>query len=96
MSRTALRLPPALRSYVERAQRLRARTTADAGLARLLEGGVAEAGLAVRGLAFYVHDGVVSIYGGVADGEAREAVLDVVCEQPGVQRVVDHLRIGSG
>ena len=95
MSRTGPRLPPALRSYVERAQQLRARTTADARLARVLRSEAEGAGLAVRGLAFYVHDGVVSIYGGVTSSEDREAVLDVVCEQPGVQRVIDHLRVGE-
>ena len=87
--------PPALRSFAERVERLRARTSSDARLARRLRGGAEASGLSVSGLAFYVHDGVVSVYGGVADGAVREAVLDVVCGQPGVQRVVDHLRVGD-
>ena len=88
-------LHPALRSFVERAQRLRVRTTSDARLARLLQSAVESADLPVRGLAFYVHNGVVSVYGSVPGPEAREAVMDVLVEQPGVLRVVDHLRIGE-
>ena len=95
MPRPAPSLPAALRPFVERVERLRARTSADARLARRLQSGVEASGLAVSGLAFYVHDGVVSVYGGVADGAAREAVMDVIVEPPGVQRVIDHLRVGD-
>ncbi|MDT7857272.1 BON domain-containing protein [Rubrivirga sp. S365] len=87
------RLFSGLRAAVARAQRRRTQTSADADLAHALHDGVEAAGLAARGLAFYVHDGVVSVYGDVADRAAREALIDVVVEAPGVQRVVDHLRI---
>lgn len=88
-------LPPALRSLIERTRRLRERTSSDARLARALQRDVERADLEVSGLSFYVHDGVISIYGGVADAKTREAVLDVVVDQDGVQRVIDHLRIGG-
>lgn len=84
-----------LRAAVARVRRRRAQTSADAGLARALHDRVEAAGLPASGLAFYVHDGVVSVYGGVADRAAREALIDVVVEARGVRRVVDHLRIGE-
>ena len=92
---SALALPPALRAAVEAHQERRAKTTADRSLARRLQVGVAEAGLEVGGLALYVHDGAVSIYGTVPDAAAREALLTVVTAQPGVRRVVDHLRFAE-
>ena len=91
----ALSLPPALRALVDRTRQLRTRTTADARLAKALRDRVEAADLAVSGVAFYVTDGVVSLYGGVPNGDVREAVIDVVVEEPAVQRVVDHLRIGD-
>ena len=88
-------LSPALRSLVDRTRRLRGRTSSDARLAARLRDGVEGQGLRVRGLAFYVHDGVVSIYGVASHDDVRESVIDAVVEQPGVQRVIDHLRIGE-
>ena len=95
VSRPAPKLPPGLRSLVERARRSKARTAADADLARRLQDGVEAAG-AADGLAFYVHDGVVSVYGDAATAAARDAILDAVVAQAGVRRVVDHLRVGGG
>lgn len=88
-------LPPALRDLVERHQTRRARTTADGSLARRLRDAVRSSGLAAPGLAFYVHDGAVSVYGDVAGASAREAVIEVAAGQPGVRRIVDHLRVGA-
>ncbi len=88
-------LPPALQSLVDRHQSHRARTTADRSLARRLRDGVRQSGVDVKGLAFYVHDGAVSIYGAVADRPAREAVVTLAASQPGVRRIVDHLSIGD-
>ena len=88
-------LPPALRAAVEARQQRRAKTTADRSLARRLRDGVLEAGVEVGGLAFYVHDGAVSMYGTVRDAAAREVLLAVVTTQPGVRRVVDHLRFAE-
>ncbi len=88
-------LSPALRSLVDRTRRFRSLTSADARLSRQLRDRVQGSDLAVSGLAFYVDGGVVSIYGGVPNGDVREALIDVVVEQPEVQRVVDHLRIGD-
>ena len=86
-------LPPALRSVVESFQQRRTKTTADRSLARRLHDAVRTAKLGVRGLAFYVHDGAVSIYGSLSDEATREALLCIVTRQPGVRRVVDHVRV---
>lgn len=86
-------LPPAIRSVVEGFQQRRTKTTADRSLARRLSDSVRRADLGVRGVAFYVHDGAVSIYGTVADEGVREGVIVVVTRQPGVRRVVDHLHV---
>ena len=95
VARAVSQLSPALRSLADRTRLLKSRTSDDARLAGRLREGVEASALRVAGLAFYVHDGVVSIYGGVANGADREAVIDVVVEQKGVQRVIDHLRIGD-
>ena len=88
-------LPPLLREMVERHQMRRTKTTADKSLARRLRGALRSADLSARGIALYVHDGAVSIYGAVADAAEREALLGVVSAQPGVRRIVDHLQIGE-
>ena len=88
-------LPPALRALVDRHQTHRARTTADRSLARRLRDSVRQSGVTVAGLAFYVHEGAISIYGAVADAPTREAVVTLAASQPGVRRIVDHLRIGD-
>ena len=87
-------LPPALRALVERHQSQRARTTADQSVARRIKAALTGVGLAA-GLAVYVHDGAVSLYGTVADGAAREAVVSAVAGLPGVRRIVDHLRLAE-
>lgn len=86
-------LPPALRELVDRHQTHRALTTADRSLARRLRDSVRQSGVAVVGLAFYVHDGAISIYGGVRDVPSREAIVTLAASQPGVRRIVDHLHI---
>ena len=88
-------LPPALRAVVERHQTHRARTTADRSLARRLHDAVRRSDGAPAGLAFYVHDGAVSVYGTVADLAGREAVVGLVGALPGVRRIVDHLQVGA-
>lgn len=88
-------LPPALRELVDRHQTHRARTTADRSLARRLRDSIRQSGITVKGLAFYVHDSAISIYGGVRDPAAREAVVTLAASQPGVRRIVDHLHIGD-
>ena len=88
-------LPPAIRALVERRQAARARTTADRSLARRLRDGVRRSGATAAGLAFYVHDGAVSVYGTVPDAPAREAVIAVASGLPGVRRIVDHLQVGG-
>ena len=88
-------LPAALRSLVDRHQANRAKTTADRSLARRLHDGVRQSGVAVGGLAFYVHDGAISVYGSVPDAAARDAVVAVAAGLPGVRRIVDHLRLAE-
>lgn len=88
-------LPPVLRALVDRHQSLRARTTADRSLARRLCDAVRQSGLPIAGLAFYVHDGAVSVYGSVADGPARETIVSLAASMPGVRRIVDHLTVAS-
>ena len=88
-------LPPALHALVERHQTRRARTVADRSLARRLHHGVRQSGAAASGLAFYVHDGAVSVYGAVPDAAARDAVIAAASRTPGVRRIVDHLRVGD-
>ncbi len=86
-------LPPALRTLVDRHQNARAKTTADRSLARRLRDAVRQSGAAVDGVSFYIHDGAVSLYGTVGDPASRDALLTVTTQQPGVRRIVDHLRI---
>lgn len=88
-------LPPAVRALVERHQSHRARTTADQSLARRLRAGIQSEGLAVSGLAFYVHDGAISLYGIVPDAQSREDIVAIASSQPGVRRIVDHLRLAE-
>ena len=88
-------LPPALRALVDRHQAARAKTTADKSLTRRLRDGVRASDVKVKGLAFYVHDGAISLYGTVPDAAAREALLAIVTRLPGVRRIVDHLRLGD-
>ncbi|MEM0961315.1 MAG: BON domain-containing protein [Bacteroidota bacterium] len=86
-------LPPVIRSIVDRYQSQRARTTADQSVARRLRDSFRANGIQLSGLTFYVHDGAVSIYGSLTDGQAREDVISVASAQPGVRRIVDHLRL---
>ena len=84
-------LPPALRAVVDRFQERRARTATDRSLARRLHAALLQDRTGASGLALYVHNGAVSVYGTVSDEAAREGVLSVLAAQPGVRRIVDHL-----
>ena len=86
-------LPPAVRAVVEQVLQRRARTATDRSLARRLH--AALDGARADGLALYVHNGAVSVYGTVAGEAARDALLTVVAGQPGVRRIVDHLATGD-
>lgn len=88
-------LPPLLRELVERHQQRRTRTTADKSLARRLREGIQGSGLPVTGIAVYVHEGAVSLYGAVGDEAVRERLLQIASAQPGVRRIVDHLQVGD-
>ena len=88
-------LPPSLRQLLDRRQERRTQTTADRSLARRLRDGLKTAGVTATGLAFYVHDGTVSVYGEVRDAGVREGVLSVAAAQPGVRRILDHLQIAD-
>ena len=50
-----------------------------------------QCGVDPMGLAIYVHNGAVSVYGDVPDEDTRDALLTVATSQPGVRRIVDHL-----
>lgn len=86
-------LPQSVRSFIEQRLSLRSRTTADRSLAKRLSAGVKNAGVGSVGVAFYVHDGAVSMYGTVATDVVREDLIAVASAQPGVRRIVDHLRL---
>lgn len=88
-------LPPALRHAVGRYQERRARTAADRQLARRLDAALAAAPDGTSGLAAYVHNGAISLYGTVPTDAAREAVLSLAAAQPGVRRIVDHLAVAD-
>ena len=90
---SAYGLPGPLRALIERFQDRRARTTADRSLALRLKDALTREGTDLRGLSFYVDHGAVAVYGSVPGPAAREALLGLVAKQPGVTRIVDHLRI---
>lgn len=74
-------------------QARRNRTAIDRELARRLHHAVEQAKLDVRGLAFYVHEGSVAVYGSVRTEALREEVLTLVADQPGARRITDHLEL---
>ncbi len=88
-------LPPALRATLGRLQERHERTLTDRSLARRLEAAMKADAPHARGLAFYVHDGAIAVYGDVPDDETRADVLAVASAQPGARRIVDHLHIAS-
>jgi osmotically-inducible protein OsmY len=88
-------LPPAVRLVVDRFQHRRALTATDRSLARRLHAALGQDRTGASGLALYVHNGAVSVYGTVASESVREAVLHVAAAQPGVRRIVDHLHTGD-
>lgn len=88
-------LPPALRLVVDRFQERRARTATDRSLARRLHAALVGGATGAAGLALYVHNGAVSIYGTVPTEAVREAVVTCAAAQPGVRRIVDHLHTGD-
>ena len=87
-------LPPALRAVLDAVEARRSRTVTDRSLARRLHAAMRADGLPTTGVAFYVHDGAVSIYGTIADETARGALIAAAARAPGVRRIVDHLRVG--
>ena len=88
-------LPASLRALVAGVQARRTRTTTDRSLGRRLHAALAACGLPPCGLSVYVHDGAVSLYGGVPDEATREAYVALAAAQPGVRRIVDHLRVAN-
>lgn len=88
-------LPPVLRAMLDAVQVRRERTVTDRSLARRLHAAVQAERLPALGVSFYVHDGAISIYGTVPDAATRDSLVTVAAHQPGVRRIVDHLRIGS-
>ncbi|MGB3542581.1 MAG: BON domain-containing protein [Rubrivirga sp.] len=78
---------------MEKRLSLRSRTTADRSLAKRLRAGVENASVGSAGIAFYVHDGAVSMYGSVASEQVREDLIAVASAQPGIRRIVDHLSV---
>lgn len=88
-------LPPSLRALLDAVQVRRTRTTADRSLARRLHAAVAVEKLPPSGVSLYVHDGAVSLYGTVPDAVARERLVALAARQPGVRRIVDHLRLAE-
>lgn len=92
-SRLRVRLPTALRSRLDRLREARERTITDRSTARRIRRALAAAPLGPLGLALFVHDGAVSVYGSVPGESVREQIVALVVEQPGVRRVVDHLRV---
>lgn len=83
-------LPPSVRLVVDRFQERRARTTTDRSLAGRLHAAMAPSDIGGVGLALYVHNGAVSVYGTLPSDSAREALLALAAAQPGVRRIVDH------
>lgn len=76
-------------------QERRNRTAVDRELARRLHHAVEQAKLNVRGLAFYIQDGSIAVYGSVRTETLREAVLSLVADQPGTRRITDHLQLAA-
>lgn len=93
---SAYGLPASLRATIERFQERRAKTTADKSLALRLKHTLQREKVSLVGLAFYVNHGAVSVHGAVPDAAAREELLALVAKQPGVSRIVDHLRLADG
>ncbi|WP_179271073.1 BON domain-containing protein [Rubricoccus marinus] len=92
---SAYGLPGPLRALIEGFQERRARTTADKSLALRLKDAMTREQVTARGLSFYIEHGAVAVYGNVADGAEREAILGLIARQPGVTRIVDHLRLAD-
>ena len=88
-------LPLRLRHVVDRFQERRARTAADRSLARRLGAALDTGTVGAGGLALYVHNGAVSLYGTVSADATREALIAIAAAQPGVRRIVDHLVVAD-
>ncbi|MEL6615816.1 MAG: BON domain-containing protein [Bacteroidota bacterium] len=82
-----------IRALIEGFQERRARTTADKSLALRLKHALDREPIEASGLSFYVEHGAVAVYGSIRVADTREAVLALVARQPGVTRIVDHLRM---
>ena len=92
---SAYGLPAPLRSIIEQFQERRAKTTADRSLALRLKDALAREPIEVQGMSLYVNHGAISVYGSVRDAARREELLALVARQPGVTRIVDHLRLAE-
>ena len=92
---SAYGLTATLRATIEQFQERRARTTADKSLALRLKHELERDPIGVKALSVYVNHGAVSVYGAVPDPATREALLALVARQPGVARIVDHLRLAE-
>lgn len=92
---SAYGLPAQLRATIERFQERRAKTTADRSLALRLKHAMEREKLTITGLAIYVNHGAISVYGAVSTAADRETLLALVARQPGVTRIVDHLRLAE-
>ena len=92
---SAYGLPGPIRALVERFQDRRASTTADRSLALRLKDALTREDVDLEGLSFYVDHGAVAVYGAVASPTERELLLGIVARQPGVTRIVDHLRLAK-
>ena len=88
-------LPLRLRHVVDRFQERRARTAADRSLARRLHAALAAGTTGAAGLALYVHNGAISLYGTVPTDTVREALMALAAAQPGARRIVDHLVVAD-
>lgn len=84
-----------LRSLIEGFQERRAQTTADKSLALRLKHALVREPIEVSNLSFYVEHGAVAVYGSIRDAATREVLLALVARQPGVTRIVDHLRMAD-
>ena len=92
---SAYGLSATLRATIERFQERRATTTADKSLALRLKHAMEKEAIPVKALSVYVNHGAISVYGAVPDPDARDALLTLVARQPGVTRIVDHLRLAE-
>lgn len=97
MTSSSLRssLPSSVLSLLDTAEQKRKKTENDRALARRLHDAVHNSPVSISKLNVYVHDGAVSLYGTIRDESVRNDLLQIVAAQPGLARVVDHLRLSD-